>query len=67
MRHRIKAGKVGSVMKKCLMLLILATLVFMSCATQQESGKAYIHVQSQHRDPISFDGELMMPESHRAQ
>ena len=26
-----------------------------------ESGKAYINVQSQHRDPISFDGELMMP------
>ena len=28
-----------------------------------ESGKAYIHVQSQHRDPISFDGELVMPGS----
>ena len=28
-----------------------------------ESGKAYIHVQSQHRDPISFDGELAMPEN----
>ena len=26
-----------------------------------ESGKAYIHVQSQHRDPISFDGELVLP------
>ena len=26
-----------------------------------ESGKAYINVQSQHRDPISFDGELVMP------
>ena len=26
-----------------------------------ESGRAYIHVQSQHRDPISFDGELVMP------
>lgn len=23
-----------------------------------ESGKAYIHVQSQHRDPISFDGDF---------
>ena len=27
-----------------------------------ESGKTYIHVQSQYRDPISFDGELVMPE-----
>ena len=24
-----------------------------------DSGKAYIHVNSQHRDPISFDGELV--------
>ena len=24
-----------------------------------DSGKAYIHVSSQHRDPISFDGELV--------
>lgn len=24
-----------------------------------DSGKAYIHVNSQHRDPINFDGELV--------
>ena len=23
-----------------------------------DSGKAYIHVRSQHRDPISFDGDF---------
>ena len=27
-----------------------------------ETGRAYIHVQSQHRDPISFDGEMVMAE-----
>jgi len=24
-----------------------------------DSGKAYIHVRSQHRDPISFDGDFV--------
>lgn len=30
-----------------------------------DSGKAYIHVRSQHRDPISFDGELTPFQSNR--
>ena len=25
-----------------------------------DSGKAYIHVRSQHRDPISFDGDIVI-------
>ncbi len=27
-----------------------------------DSGKAYIHVRSQHRDPISFDGDIVIKE-----
>ena len=26
-----------------------------------DTGKAHIHVRSQHRDPISFDGEVVVP------
>ena len=28
-----------------------------------DSGKAYIHVRSQHRDPISFDGDFVPKEN----